>query len=238
MQTYLQLPEDLPKRLVELANGLVMGSTTPYDRVRAIESYLRKVPYSLDVPEPPKDQDVVDYYLFDLKQGYCDYSASALVVLARAAGIPARLVMGYAQGAYDAQNQVYVVTEADAHSWPEVYFTGIGWVEFEPTAAQPEIVRPENPLANPPAACAANKTVPPAGLAAHWEGHPGVGRAGWIDLSVDPPLAACRPVVAEPGAGQRRPAGALPPPASFGEAPGSGIPAGRHAAGICRDAEP
>ena len=104
--------------------GLTSGAITPYDRVRAIESYLRKIPYSLEVPEPPKDREVVDYYLFDLKRGYCDYSATALVVLARAVGIPARLVIGYAQGQYDPQNGVYVVTEADAHSWPEVYFSG------------------------------------------------------------------------------------------------------------------
>jgi hypothetical protein len=144
-ERYLQLPDDLPQRVVELAKGLTNGISSPYDRVRAIESYLRKIPYSLEVPKPPEERDVVDYYLFDLKRGYCDYSATALVVLARAAGIPARLVIGYVQGQYDPQNGVYVVTGADAHSWPEVYFTGIGWVEFEPTAAQPEIVRSANP---------------------------------------------------------------------------------------------
>ena len=178
-QTYLQLPESLPERVIELANGLVMGATNPYDRVRLIESYLRQIPYSLDVPEPPKDQDVVDYYLFDLKKGYCDYSASALVVLARAAGIPARLVMGYAQGAYDPNNHVYVVTGADAHSWPEVYFAGLGWVEFEPTAAQPEIRAPRKPARDPACPCPNGEKVPPAVLAALWESLAGCRRASW-----------------------------------------------------------
>ncbi len=181
-QTYLQLPEDLPKRVVELADGLTSGSTTPYDRVRAIESYLRKIPYSLDVPEPPKEREVVDYYLFDLKKGYCDYSATALVVLARAVGIPARLVIGYAQGQFDPQNGVFVVTEADAHSWPEVYFAGIGWVEFEPTAGQPGIVRPEKAAEIPAVSLPKTSRLSLPALPAIWQ--IGLGAAGLLGLSL------------------------------------------------------
>ena len=184
-KTYLQLPENLPQRVVELAEGLTSGATTPYDRVRAIESYLRKIPYSLEVPEPPTDREVVDYYLFELKRGYCDYSATALVALARAAGIPARLVMGYAQGQYDPQNGLYVVTEADAHSWPEVYFTGVGWVEFEPTAAQPGIVRPANPVENRAAAQPQVKRVRLPAFGEVWRiGLAAAGLAGLVLLVV------------------------------------------------------
>jgi hypothetical protein len=76
-----------------------------------------------------------------------------MVVLSRAAGLPARLVSGYASGSYDAPNARYVVTADNAHSWAEVYFPGIGWVEFEPTGGLPAIIRHENqtgfPLAIP-----------------------------------------------------------------------------------------
>jgi hypothetical protein len=65
-----------------------------------------------------------------------------MVAMARAAYLPARLVVGYARGTYDAANDRYVVTEADAHSWPEIYFDGVGWVPFEPTSARAEIVHP------------------------------------------------------------------------------------------------
>jgi transglutaminase-like putative cysteine protease len=136
---YLALPQDIPERVTALARDLTATAPTPYDRARAIESYLRTFPYTLDVSEPPGNRDVVDYFLFDLRRGYCDYYASAMVVLARAAGLPARLVVGYAPGRYDPSNARYIVTEADAHSWVEVYFTGYGWVEFEPTAGLPPL---------------------------------------------------------------------------------------------------
>jgi transglutaminase-like putative cysteine protease len=150
---YLALPEQVPERVLSLSRDLTATQPTPYDQAKAIEAYLRSFPYSLDVPMPPSGRDVVDYFLFDLKEGYCDYYASAMVVLARAAGLPARLVIGYASGRYEAETSSYIVTEADAHSWPEVYFPGYGWVEFEPTASRPEVRRAEagSTLGPPPA---------------------------------------------------------------------------------------
>jgi transglutaminase-like putative cysteine protease len=139
---YLALPEDVPTRVRALALDLTAAAPTPYDRALAIESYLRTYTYTLDVTVPPAHRDVADYFLFDLKKGYCDYYATAMVVLARAAGMPARLVMGYASGSYDTYAAHYVVTEADAHSWPEIYFPHYGWIEFEPTAGRPPILRP------------------------------------------------------------------------------------------------
>lgn len=138
---YLTLPRGIPARVLELARDLTATEPTPYDRARAIEAYLRTIPYSLDVSLPPRGQDVVDYFLFDLRTGYCDYYATAMVVLARAAGIPARLAVGYATGSYDRVRAEYVVTEASAHAWPEIYFPGYGWIEFEPTAGLPPIER-------------------------------------------------------------------------------------------------
>jgi transglutaminase-like putative cysteine protease len=141
---YLQLPIEVPARVHELAREITGGISNPYDKARAIEGYLRSnYPYDLEIPAPPADRDVTDYFLFDLKRGYCDYYATAMVVLARSSGLPARFVSGYSSGSYDALNAHYAVRELNAHSWAEIYFPGIGWIEFEPTAAQPEIKRPE-----------------------------------------------------------------------------------------------
>jgi transglutaminase-like putative cysteine protease len=142
---YLALPETVPDRVLGLARDLTATEATPYDRAVAIESYLRTYPYNLDVSLPPAGTvDVVDYFLFELKEGYCDYYATSMVVLARAAGLPARLVIGYAPGYYDARGAVYVVTEAEAHAWVEVYFPEYGWIEFEPTGGRLPIRRSDD----------------------------------------------------------------------------------------------
>jgi hypothetical protein len=144
LERYLVLPRSVPGRVRRLAEDITRGKLNQYDKSKAIEVYLRaNYPYDLEVPAPPPDQDVADYFLFDLKKGYCDYFATSMVVMARAAGIPARFVSGYSPGAYEAPNAQYVVRELNAHSWAEIYFTGIGWVEFEPTGSIPEIVRTE-----------------------------------------------------------------------------------------------
>jgi transglutaminase-like putative cysteine protease len=148
-ETYLTLPASVPQRVRDLASSVTRGQSTPYDRAKAIETYLRQFPYTLEISAPPPGRDVADYFLFDLQKGYCDYYATALVVLARANGLPARLVAGYASGYYDAPAAVYRVTQADAHAWAEIYFSGLGWVEFEPTAGQPELIRPGGAAAVP-----------------------------------------------------------------------------------------
>ena len=138
---YLNLPPSVPPRVLSLAQAITDEAATPYDKANAIAAYLRRFPYSLDVPAPPPGVDVVDHFLFSLQRGYCDYYATAMVVLARAVGLPARLAVGYATGSYEPATGQYTVTEADAHSWPEVFFTNYGWIPFEPTASQPELMR-------------------------------------------------------------------------------------------------
>ncbi len=139
---YLALPQSVPERVHRLAQEITHGKETPYDKAKAIESYLRdNYPYDLEISAPPPDRDVADYFLFDLRRGYCDYYATAMVVLARSSGIPARFVSGYSSGEYDAPNAQYIIRELHAHSWAEVYFPEIGWVEFEPTGHEPEIER-------------------------------------------------------------------------------------------------
>jgi hypothetical protein len=115
---------------------------------------------------------VVDYFLFDLQKGYCDYYATAMVVLARAAGLPARLAVGYAAGSYDSYQAYYVVTEADAHAWVEVYFPGYEWVEFEPTGGLPPIERSAEAAFEWPEP---EETLEPATT---WRG--GLGRYWWL----------------------------------------------------------
>jgi len=149
---YLGLPDSVPERVFTLARNLTETAPTPYDRAIAIETYLRTFPYTLNVQPPPPGRDAADYFLFDLKKGYCDYYASAMVVLARAAGLPSRIVVGYVSNEYDPSKAAYIVRRKDQHSWAEVYFQGIGWIEFEPTAGEAPIVRPGDSGVYQPAA--------------------------------------------------------------------------------------
>jgi len=129
--------------VVELARGVTAEADTVYAQALALEAYLRSFPYDLEVAKPPEGRDVVDYFLFDLQRGYCDYFASAMVAMARSVGIPARLAVGYAMGRYDFQQGAYVVTEKDAHAWPELYFPDYGWIPFEPTSGLAPLERAE-----------------------------------------------------------------------------------------------
>jgi len=143
-ERYLQLPPSLPRRVRLLAREVVGAANTSYGRVVAIQSYLRRIPYDRQIPRPPAGSDAVDWFLFENRRGYCDYYASAMVVMCRAVGIPARVAHGYASGEYDPASDSYRVRQLDAHAWPEVYFPAYGWIEFEPTASQPAILRPED----------------------------------------------------------------------------------------------
>lgn len=168
LERYLQLPAELPARLRHLALDLTGTQANVYDQARAIESYLRSFPYTLDVSAPPAGVDVADYFLFDLRQGYCDYTATAMVVLARAAGLPARLAAGYAAGEYEPAAARYQVSEADAHSWPEIYFPAYGWIAFEPTSGRDAVELPASasPQERSPAQEAAALELPPAPITA------------------------------------------------------------------------
>jgi len=133
---YLGLPDTVPDRVLQLAQEIVANQPTKYDKAKAIETFLRSYPYTLDLPAPPADRDVADYFLFDLQTGYCDYYATSMVVLSRAVGLPARAVVGFVGGQYEEENDRYLVSEADAHTWVEIYFGEYGWIPFEPTAAR------------------------------------------------------------------------------------------------------
>ncbi len=99
--------------------------------------------YSQTIPEPPRNKNSLEWVLFDFKQAYCVYYASAEVLMLRSVGVPARMAVGFAQGERD--ENTYVVRRLNSHAWPEVFFPGIGWVEFEPTAGQAPLDRPLPP---------------------------------------------------------------------------------------------
>lgn len=140
---YLQLPETITPRTRALAEGLEQGN--PYDTARTVELYVRNtISYNEDVPAPPLEVEPVDWVLFEQQEGYCTYYASSMTVLLRSLGIPARLSAGFAQGEFDPVINAYRVAESDAHVWVEVFFPGYGWVEFEPTASENPIQRPES----------------------------------------------------------------------------------------------
>ncbi len=135
VENYLQINEEIPQRVLDLATSITQDAIGPYEKANAIETYLRQFEYTLDIPAPPDNSDIVDYFLFDLQKGYCDYFASTMVILSRAVDLPARLAVGYSTGRYEYQRQVFVVTEANAHAWPEIYIAPYGWIPFEPTTS-------------------------------------------------------------------------------------------------------
>lgn len=135
-KNYLQVPADLPGRVWDLSYSIIQPYDNCYDKVKAIEQFLStSFKYNLDVKPTPRNRDFVDYFLFDQKEGYCTYFASAMTILARCSGIPARYVEGYIlpPKSKDKPN-VYNVTNQQAHAWVEVYFEGYGWLPFEPTS--------------------------------------------------------------------------------------------------------
>ncbi len=140
---YLQLPSVVPPRVYDLAREITAPHDNAFDKAAAIQDYLREYTYNQSIPMPPPDvQDRVDYFLFESKEGYCNYYASAMVVLARAVGIPARMAAGYTRGEYERDLGAYRVRENNSHAWVEVFLPRFGWIEFEPTASEPIIVRP------------------------------------------------------------------------------------------------
>jgi hypothetical protein len=148
LDRYLQLPGTMPPRVIDLAQELTKDIETPYQKAVAIRDYLRTLEYSLDIEAPPEGTDGVDYFLFESKRGYCQYFASAMAVLLRASGVPARMVAGYGPGEeveqYGPRGPMGRASSAwqewqgalvvqNGHAWCEAFFPGYGWIPFEPT---------------------------------------------------------------------------------------------------------
>ncbi len=158
---YLQLPNNISDRVKALGQNIVSkaGALNSFDQAVAIESYLRtNIEYDEKLDAPPVGVEASEYILYMTKRAYCNYYATAMIVMLRSMGVPARMAVGYANGMLDNTGQSttpeegrvnYLVRGTDAHAWVEVFFPEYGWVEFEPTAGQPPIDRrlSENDLA-------------------------------------------------------------------------------------------
>ena len=143
-ERYLQLPEDLPQEVRERARQIAGTDRVPFIVASNIERYLREnYPYSTSVGQRPPLRDAVTHFLFDAQRGYFDYHASAMAVMLRAVGIPARLAIGFALdgAARDPQTNLITVSEQNSWAWTEVYFPGYGWIEFNPTPGLGTVVR-------------------------------------------------------------------------------------------------
>ncbi|MCS6836518.1 MAG: DUF3488 and transglutaminase-like domain-containing protein [Anaerolineae bacterium] len=129
----LQLPDTITPRTHDLARQLTRGKITAYDKVIAVRDYLLTFPYDFFPPPQAPNTDAVDQFLFVDKRGICEHYVSAMVVMLRSLGIPARLVVGYGSGDYNPFTGYYEVRARHAHAWAEVYFPELGWMPFDPT---------------------------------------------------------------------------------------------------------
>ena len=125
----------ISKDIQDLARQITQGSKNMYDSATLLEEYLHTYKYSLKNPDPPDGQDAISWFLFTEKQGFCTFFASAMTLMARSLGMPARVVAGYAAGSYDSHSNTYIVKGTQSHVWTQIYFGGYGWVNFEPTSS-------------------------------------------------------------------------------------------------------
>jgi hypothetical protein len=143
LRAYLQLPKNLDPRILAKAKQVTAGTKSMYDKAEALESYLRETyTYDVNVSLPP-GQEAVSWFLFNgTNRGFCNYFATAMAIMARELGMPARVVIGYTSGTFDAKTQDWVVHSSDAHAWTQIFFAGYGWINFEPSPSFPMFLRP------------------------------------------------------------------------------------------------
>jgi transglutaminase-like putative cysteine protease len=135
---FLQLPPSTSARVRDLAASIVDPAPSQVDAVLAVEAWLRAhTAYDLTVPREPPGVDAVDHFLFETRRGFCEHIASAMVVLLRSAGIPARIAVGYGPGERNALTGYFEVRASDAHAWVEVWYPQAGWISYDPTFGVP-----------------------------------------------------------------------------------------------------
>ncbi|MFP3903070.1 MAG: DUF4129 domain-containing transglutaminase family protein [Armatimonadota bacterium] len=139
LQRDRELPDDYSPMVRNLVENITGDVAEDFEKVRAIEMYLiNNYTYDLDPPRTWPD-DFVEAFLFKTRAGYCYHFASAMVVMCRTVGIPARMAVGFLRGETSTHDDdLYIVRSEDAHAWPEVYLEGMGWMVFEPTPAARE----------------------------------------------------------------------------------------------------
>ena len=133
-KAYLQLPP-IDLRISRLAEQITASAPSNYEKALAIEQYLRAhFGYTLELGRI-RPQDPLAYFLFERKEGHCEYFASSMAVMLRTLAIPSRIVNGFRGGEFNDLTGQYVVRASNAHSWVEAYFPGFGWISFDPTPA-------------------------------------------------------------------------------------------------------
>lgn len=136
LKQYTTLPYTVTQRTKSLAREITKDKEGSYFKLLAIEDYLKNnYPYTLQTSDLPEDTDFVDYFLFEEKEGYCTYFASAMAVMARSIEIPTRYVEGFRMSEEKENENLYIVREDKAHAWVEAYIPGTGWLSFEPTGS-------------------------------------------------------------------------------------------------------
>jgi hypothetical protein len=144
VDTYLQVPDTITPETIALAQRIAGGHNNAYDKAIALRDYLRQnMAYNDQIAAPPPGVEPIHYFLFEGREGYCTYYASAMVIMLRSQGVPARMAIGYTSGDYDEESSFYRVRASNAHTWVEAYFPSFGWIHFEPTASLPVFERPE-----------------------------------------------------------------------------------------------
>jgi transglutaminase-like putative cysteine protease len=139
LSQYTQLPPDLSPRVVHLAHLITDAAPTPYDKVIAVQDWLKaNMRYNLAIPPDPPGVGALEEFLFNRRQGYCEHFSTAMAVLLRSVGIPARFAVGFGSGERNAFTGYFEVRESDAHSWVEVFYPGSGWIEYDPTHDVPQ----------------------------------------------------------------------------------------------------
>jgi transglutaminase-like putative cysteine protease len=162
---YTQLPHSYPQ-VAALAAAVTADQPTVYDKVTALEAWIgAHTRYTTDIPPLAPGQDTVTEFLFGNRRGYCEQISTALTVMLRTLGIPAREATGYVPGPFNPLTDLYDVQAKDAHAWVQVWFPGYGWQSFDPTASVP--------VANPS----------PAAALAH-DARDAVGRLPLVPLGV------------------------------------------------------
>jgi transglutaminase-like putative cysteine protease len=138
LERYTQLPSSLPSRVGELAHRITDGRPSVYDKVLAVQRWLRaNTRYNLNIPPDPAGTDPIDEFLFVRRQGFCEHIATAMALLLREVGIPTRLVTGFGPGERNPLTGYFEVREREAHAWVEVLYPGVGWVPYDPTFGVP-----------------------------------------------------------------------------------------------------
>ncbi len=137
---YLQLPPDLSQKISALAFDLSSQADSRIEKAISITNYLRNTFRYKDSVMIPQGEDPIEWFLFEGREGFCNYFATAEVLMLRSIGIPARMVVGYSQGERLSENDEFLVKVKDSHSWVEAFFPESGWIILEPTPTQPEVI--------------------------------------------------------------------------------------------------